>query len=211
MSLWIFDLDGTLVDTSGEIVNTVNRFLGERGREAMDHGSVMQHVGYGTPHLMARVLGLALDDPAIPEATSRFVQMYASAPALHARTYPGVHETLEALRPTSTLAVVSNKAGPLVRATLEAFDLARRFTIVLGGGEFGALKPAADGILLVMGKSGTAPEETTMVGDMPLDMAAGRNAGVRTLFAAYGFGALEPGDPVPDGTLESFPEVIEWT
>ncbi len=210
MSLWIFDLDGTLVDTSGEIVHAVNRFLVERGRAAMDHGSVMRHVGFGTPHLVARVLDLPLDDPAIPEASSRFVEMYASDPARHAEPYGGVQETLAALREASTLAVVSNKAGALVRATLEAFDLARHFAIALGGGEFGALKPAADGLILAMERTGASPAETTMVGDLPLDMAAGRNAGVRTLFAAYGFGTLGPGDPRPDGIVESISGLMDW-
>lgn len=211
MSLWIFDLDGTLVDTSGQIVHAVNRFLGERGREAMDHASVMRHVGFGTPHLMARVLGLEQDDAAIANATSRFVEMYASEPARHAGTYPGVPETLRTLGASATLAVVSNKAGALVRATLEAFDLAPHFALVLGGGEFGALKPAPDGILRAMEVAGSAPDETTMVGDMPLDVAAGKRAGVRTLFADYGFGTPGPGDPAADGVIASFPDILEWS
>jgi phosphoglycolate phosphatase len=211
MSLWIFDLDGTLVDTSRQIVHAVNRFLGERGRARMDRASVMRHVGFGTPRLMAGVLDLALDDPAVGEATSDFVQMYASDPGLHAEPYPGVEDTLGVLGAGASLAIVSNKAGPLVRTTLEAFGLEHHFATVLGGGEFGALKPAADGILAVMATTGAAPEETSMVGDMPVDVAAGRAAGVRTLFASYGFGTLGPGDPVPDGTLPSFADVLEWS
>jgi phosphoglycolate phosphatase-like HAD superfamily hydrolase len=62
-----------------------------------------------------------------------------------------------------------------------------------------------------MASTGAAREETTMVGDMPMDVAAGRAAGVRTLFASYGFGTLGPGDPVPDGTLPSFAHVLEWS
>lgn len=211
MSLWIFDLDGTLVDTSRQIVHAVNRFLRERGRAVMDHASVMSHVGFGTPRLMAGVLDLPLDDPAVGEATSDFVQMYASDPGLHAEPYPGVKDTLEVLGSTASLAIVSNKAGPLVRATLEAFDLEHHFASVLGGGEFGALKPSADGVLAVLATTGADPEETTMVGDMPMDVAAGRAAGVRTLFASYGFGSLGPDDPVPDGTLSSFTDILEWS
>jgi len=210
MSLWIFDLDGTLVDTSRQIVHAVNRFLVDRGREEMDHASVMRHVGFGTPRLVASVLGLSLDDPAIPEATSDFVRTYESDPGRHAEPYPGVEDTLDALGASASLAIVSNKAGPLVRATLEAFDLERHFATALGGGEFGALKPAADGILAVMGRTGATPEGTTMVGDMPMDVAAGQDAGVRTLFASYGFGTLGAGDPVPDGTLSCFADVLEW-
>lgn len=210
MRLWIFDLDGTLVDTSGDIVGAVNRFLEERGRPPMEHDSVMHHVGFGTPHLMARVLGLALDDDRVPEATSRFVEIYASHPADRSRPYPGARETLEALSSDSRLVIVSNKSGELVRATLEALDMTRHFDHAWGGREFGRLKPAPDGILKAMRETSIPPERTTMVGDMPMDVIAGRRAGVRTLFAGYGFGTLGPDVPPPDGTIRSLTEVLGW-
>jgi len=211
MRLWIFDLDGTLVDTSGDIVLAAGRLLEEHGRPPMDRDDVMRHVGFGTPHLVAALLGLPLLDPLVPAAAARFVEIYSEDPTGRSAVYPGTAETLDRLSSRDRLAVVSNKAGPLVRATLEAVHMARLFAFAWGGQEFGRLKPAPDGLLMAMALSQIPAAQTTMVGDMPMDVRAGRDAGVRTLFAEYGFGRLGPEDPVPDGTLDSLPRILEWS
>lgn len=208
MKLWIFDLDGTLVDTSGDIVHAVNTLLSENGRDPLSHGDVMCHVGFGTPFLMSRILDWDMDSPRTREATERFVEIYSTLPASRSSTYPGTRETLERLGASSTLGIVSNKNAHLVHATIEAHDLAPLLTFAWGGGEFGSLKPAPDGILKAMKESSIPASSTTVVGDMPMDVEAGRRAGARTLFASWGFGRLGPGDPEPDATIRSLSEIL---
>jgi phosphoglycolate phosphatase len=208
MNLWIFDLDGTLVDTSGDIVHAVNRLLAAYEREPLSREEVMRHVGRGTPFLVSKVLDLEPGSRETAEAASRFVGIYTENPVERSRPYPGTRETLEVLASSSVLGVLSNKSAPLVHATLRALDLGRHLTFAWGGGEFGGLKPAPDGVLKAMEQTSTPPERTTMVGDLPLDIAAGRSAGARTLFASWGFGRLGPGDPEPDGQIGSITDLL---
>jgi phosphoglycolate phosphatase len=206
----IFDLDGTLVDTSGDIVRVVNQVLTERGLGPMDPVDVMSHVGYGTLHLLRAVIGHDPSEQEVAEARARFVEVYAKDPAQDSHLYPGVRETLDALVTGRSMAVVSNKAGKLVRATIESVDLTGYFHPVLGGDELGQLKPAPDGLLEAMRVRDGRPESTVMVGDMNLDVLAGKAAGTRTVFATYGFGALREGDPEPDGVIDAFAELTKW-
>jgi phosphoglycolate phosphatase len=170
----------------------------------------MRHVGFGTPHLISSVLGLDPEDPLLLALARRFVRIYAEDPTAHSVLYPGTLETLETLSSTSRLVVVSNKAAPLVRVTLESMGLASCFTHAWGGPEFGRLKPHPDGILKAMHATGIPPSLTSMVGDMPMDIRAGQAAAVRTLFVSWGFGR-PPADPGPDGVLGSLPEILEWS
>ncbi len=208
-TLIVFDLDGTLVDTSGDISRVVNAVRAERGLPAMEHGEVMRHVGHGTLHLMARVLGRDFAHEEVVLAHERFVELYAQDPASSSSLYQGTRETLDRLVQDHALAVVSNKAGRLVRATLGALDLARYFDPALGGDEAPALKPAGHGLLVAMKARCAAPQRTVMVGDMDLDMSAGRAAGAHTVFATWGFGGIPECDPRVDARIGELPEILD--
>lgn len=206
--LIIFDLDGTLVDTSKDIVHVVNEVLAENGREALSHDEVMGHVGRGTPHLLAAVLGLSPEDKRVIRARERFVQLYSRDPARQSVLFEGTMEALDALGAVHPMAVVSNKASLLVHSTVEAHGLTGYFHPVLGGEELGRLKPAPHGLRRAMQVHRAAPQRTVMVGDMNLDILAGREAGVRTVFASYGFGTLDgEGDHRPDAVIHRLEEL----
>ncbi len=208
--LWLLDLDGTLVDTSGDIARAMNYVLSGLGLEEMEPDAIMRHVGQGTPLLIASILRLDPAHPSVDRAAALFVENYSTAPASRSRLYPAAAETLEALAGSARIAVVSNKDSRLVRATVDATGLTRWVERVWGGGDDVRLKPAPDMILAAMGEMGVPASRTTMLGDMGIDVAAGRAAGVRTLFASWGFGTLGPGDPLPDGRLSEFREILEW-
>jgi phosphoglycolate phosphatase len=203
----VFDLDGTLVDTSADIVRVVNDVLAERDLLALPAEEVMRHVGYGTPQLLAAVLGRDPDEDEVQWARRRFVELYSREPVRDSRMYPAARETLRALAGAHPMAVVSNKAGRLVRATVEAMGIDELFEPVLGGDDVAEIKPAPDGVLAALAARGARPADAVMVGDMHLDVAAGRRAGTRTVHAAYGFGELADGDPVPDRRIHRFDEL----
>ena len=80
MRLWAFDLDGTLVDTSGDIVFAVNTFLEEQRRPTLPAAEVMRHVGFGTPYLVSRIVDAPAGSAANRRHVARFVEIYNAHP-----------------------------------------------------------------------------------------------------------------------------------
>jgi phosphoglycolate phosphatase len=187
-SLVVFDLDGTLVDSSGDLSAAVNAMLAELapGQPALDLGTVRSFVGNGAAALVRRSLdqaGLAIDTQA---ALPVFLKAYSARLLDSTRLYEGVRPMLDALR-GRTLAVLTNKPGGFSREILAGLGVLDRFVEAWGPEDAGAKKPDPAGLVRLLERCGVRPADAVLVGDSPIDVATARAAGVASIGVLWGF------------------------
>jgi phosphoglycolate phosphatase len=196
--LLVFDLDGTLVDSSRDIATAVNAAFAclAPGTPTIPLDAILSFVGEGARLLIERSLAHAALDLPPDDVLAVYLECYREHLLDTTTLYPGIAEALDALEGT-TLAVLTNKPGDMSRAILEGLGVGARFARVWGAGDIPSRKPDPAGLLRLMGDVGFAPEETWMVGDSATDVSAGRAAGVRVAGVTWGFhpGALREARP----------------
>jgi phosphoglycolate phosphatase len=190
LSVLVFDLDGTLVDSRRDIAESANELLASLGAPPLDHDDVVRMVGEGARLLVSRVLaaagGAGLD---LETAYARFSTIYDRRLADHTRPYPGVVAGLERLTERFTLAVLTNKPQHHTDRLLDALDLRRYFVQVLGGDTAHGRKPDPAGLTALVAAAGAVPQGALLLGDSWVDAETARRGGTRFCFADYGFGA----------------------
>lgn len=199
MSLIVFDLDGTLIDSRLDLAESTNEMLGTFGAAALPIDAVAAMIGEGAKVLVMRALAAAGLTVGVDAALQRFRDIYDRRLLIHTRPYPGIEATVKTLASSARLAVLTNKPEAPSRRLLDAFDLAPYFGRVIGGDSGYPRKPDPSGLLALVDEAGVAPSETWMVGDSMIDVATARRANVRMCVALYGFGQLR-GELVLDGT-----------
>ena len=201
----VFDLDGTLVDSVPDLASALNRLMQSRGLSSFDHPAVTAMVGDGAKALLDRAFaarGMAADRTALAD----FLADYTKNAAVLTRPYPGVVDTLEALRDDGWLmAVCTNKPEAPARRLLEALELMPFFASVGGGDSFPVRKPDPGHLAATLAAVGGDPKRTVMVGDHHNDIHAGRGVGARTIWAEWGYGRDVAG---ADATARRMAEVI---
>lgn len=209
----LFDLDGTLIDTSGDIAAALDALLAERGRTALGESVARGLVGDGARVLIHkgwRAAGAPTPSPAELDAlTARWFTIYEADIARMSRPYPGVVETLSTLRARGKkLAVVTNKADRPAVKLLAALKLDGFFDAVVGG-DVPFRKPDPRHVRVGLAALGVAAPDALFVGDSPNDARAARAAGLRFLAVPYGY-AHGPVEALgADRTLASFGELQE--
>ena len=186
--LIVFDLDGTLVDSSVDLANAVNAMLHDLGAAPIATSEVVEMVGDGAPVLVRRALSAAGLDPETRGALDSFLAHYDAHLLDHTQPYPGIIETLENLSGRYRLAVLTNKPSHAAELVLIGLHLRRFFRDVVGGDTKWGRKPAPGGLLHLCEQAGAEPDRTVLVGDSPVDLATARNAKARICLARYGFG-----------------------
>jgi phosphoglycolate phosphatase len=181
----MFDLDGTLVDSSMDITNALNYAVGPYGTGKMTVEETIGLVGEGLTKLIEKVLGKERA-AIVPEVLDRFVGYYSEHLVDFTLPYRGVHDTLERLG-NYRKAVISNKRESLSRALLEKLGLAKYFDIILGSDSVEEKKPSPKPIMKVLDSFSLKPDEAVIVGDSNFDIDAGKAAGTKTIAVSYGF------------------------
>jgi phosphoglycolate phosphatase len=183
--LLVFDLDGTLIDSKDDLVQSVNAVRQRLGRDPLPEETVASYVGRGVVVLMRRALGEGASEAEVAQAVEFFLEYYRDHMLDHTVAYSGVREALEDLKPRS-MAVLTNKPVKFSQAILAGLGLDRYFMQVYGGNSFAQKKPDPVGILTLMRETSVEADETIMVGDSDTDVLTGRNAGVWTCGVTYG-------------------------
>lgn len=207
----MFDLDGTLVDSSVDITNALNYAIEPYGLEKLSVEKTISLVGEGLTRLVEKILGK--DNAEImPDVLERFLRYYSEHLTDFTLPYPGVRETLEKLSGYRK-AVISNKRESLSRRLLEDLGLLKYFNIILGSDSVEERKPSPKPILHILAALSLRSNEAVMVGDSNYDIEAGRAAGVRTVAVSYGYrnsALLKAADCIIDSIGELIPKLREF-
>jgi phosphoglycolate phosphatase len=206
----LFDLDGTLIDSKRDLVQSVNATLREIGRPELPEDLVASYVGSGAPVLISRALGGTPATEEFESALKYFLAHYEEHKLDYTREYPGVREALELLRGVP-MAVLTNKPVTISVRILEGLRLADFFRAIYGGNSFTTKKPDPLGANTALSELGIAAKETAMVGDSEVDVQTARNAGMISAIVNFGFGAHDrqayPADIYLDRMEELLPLV----
>lgn len=185
IKLIIFDLDGTLIDTSKDITNALNYALKAYSIKELTVKETVKIIGEGTTRLIEKIIGdekLKMRD----EIIKRFIEYYSEHLADYSREYPHVRETLEQMNGYKK-AIISNKRESLSSELLEKLDLFKYFNLVIGSDTTSEKKPSPLPIFHVMEKLNTNKNESMIVGDSNYDIEAGKKAGIKTVAVTYGY------------------------
>lgn len=188
ITLIIFDLDGTLVNSIVDITNSLNHAIEPYRLEKMTVEKTMGLVGEGLTALVEKVLGRE-NAPIMSSVMDRFIRYYSEHLTDFTVPYPGVPETLEKLADYRK-AVVSNKREALSKRVLDDLKLSHFFDVILGSDSAVAKKPSPEPILHILRMVKVDPDQAVMVGDSNYDMEAGRAAGIKTIGVTYGYRGL---------------------
>lgn len=180
----LFDLDGTLVDSSVDLARALNHALGRLGYPPLSVERVASYTGEGVKVLLERGLPREAWDR-FEEARGIFLEFYDAHLLDTTRFYPGIEPLLDP--PVAPrLGVVTNKLEAYAVKILRGLGAFERFGVVLGGDSLPVRKPDPAVLREALARLDTPPEEAAYVGDSPLDMATGRGAGVFTIGAGWG-------------------------
>jgi len=188
--LFLFDLDGTLIDSKADITRSLNLVHARMNLAQLNESHVADFVGEGVQKLIERSLTAATGlEPAagmVQEGMVLFREEYEKHLLDRTRLFPHVKEGLDRL-PWARFAVVSNKPERFSRRILEGLGVGDKFAIILGGDSTPNRKPDPESLFLAMNACKAAASETAMVGDSPVDILAGKAAGVITCGVLGGF------------------------
>jgi phosphoglycolate phosphatase len=193
---YLFDLDGTLIDSAPDICRVANIALQSVGRAPLPVQIVRGFVGDGLPALIQRALnyrdqrpidGEALHPEEHKSATKVAQKAYFSTPVVDTTVYPGVRETLQQLRQTASIALVTNKPIGVTQKLLEHLDLLSLFSVVLGGDSLPQRKPDPSPVKKALTELSIDPQHALFIGDHENDHLAARGAKTSVALVSYGY------------------------
>ena len=212
--LVMFDLDGTLIETSPEICDAVNDTLAEIGRPSVTQQQVDDWIGHGTKELLIQALaqldGLPIDtvrhSDTLPGYLKVFDGHYQRRCGTRSHLYPHVREALHSLRLRGIkLAVVTNKEGRYTQTVLDAHQMGPLFDRVISGDTLAVKKPNPAAIDDCLTRFGVARHRALFVGDSSIDVATARNAQVTVWAMPYGYNMGQPIEACnPDQVVADF-------
>jgi phosphoglycolate phosphatase len=185
--LIIFDLDGTLIDSSRDLATSVNATREHLDMSPLDPRLIHSYVGNGAAMLVRRALGPEVTDEMADRGLAYFLKYYRAHALQHTRCYDGVPELLRELADAGhRLAILTNKPAKISIDIVAGLGLSRYFFRVYGGDSLFAKKPDPEGIRLLMEEACEPGGATLMVGDSAVDVQTARNAGVRCCGVSWG-------------------------
>jgi phosphoglycolate phosphatase len=215
LSAVLFDLDGTLLDTVGDIALALNRSLADYGFAALAENDVRHMIGRGSPILIERATAAqnrVIDDATRSAMLERFFHHYGELEELNqdsARPYPEAAEALRALHAAGLrTAVVTNKQRRFADALLKRLALSAWVDVVVGGDTCARRKPDPQPLFFACESLNVAPAESVMVGDSINDVQAARAAGIPVVCVSYGYNeGRDPRTLDCDALLDSLGEL----
>ena len=207
--LLLYDLDGTLVDSLPDLTNALNEVLRERGHAPLLPQDVKPMIGDGMPTLVARGFAARGADAAEAKAAEpRFLEIYEATATHLTRPYPGVPETLAALREYGyATAVCTNKLQHATEEVLRGMELDGLFDGFAGGDRFAVRKPDPGHLLGMVELLGGDPRRAAMIGDSENDALSAQAAPMPLILMRYGYARIDPAQLGADRVLDRFEEL----
>ena len=188
-STYIFDLDGTLLDTLADLAAAVNYALRQHGMPEHTIDDVRRFVGNGVRKLMERAIPDGEKNPDFEATFATFREYYMHHSLDTTRPYPGIIETLEALKAKGCrLAVVSNKMMAATKELCQHF-FAETIEVAIGENEAAGIrkKPAPDTVFEALRQLGEEKDSAVYVGDSDVDLETANNSGLPCISVLWGF------------------------
>lgn len=186
---FVFDLDGTLIDTAPDLRTAINAILAREGRRPIGEDEIRLIVGRGARNLITQAFqrtGAPVEMARLEDLYGEFLKDYASHIAAASRPFPGVIETLERLKAEGApMAVLTNKPHASTLSLIRALDMEGYFAAVFGQGKRPYLKP--DPRLFAEVATELGGGAAVMVGDSITDVETARGAGAPVILMSYGY------------------------
>jgi phosphoglycolate phosphatase len=204
-----FDLDGTLIDTSGDLAAAVNYAIGTIGRPAFPVSAIHPFVGKGAKIMLQRALDASggYDDATLTALLPILLDYYEQNLALHSLPYPGLMAAMDALAARGVkLAICTNKAERFTIPLMHQLGLSERFASIIAGDTVGVSKPDPAPIHEMIARAGGG--RTIFIGDTINDIAGAKNAGIANVAVSFGFldGPVE--NLAADAVIHHFDELV---
>jgi phosphoglycolate phosphatase len=190
----VLDLDGTLVDTAGDLIATLNVILARENVPPLDHLEGVRKIGNGAKAMLEA--GLAAHGITPPAARldalyRAFLDYYEIHMADTSRPFPGAVEALDRFSAAGwRLAVCTNKLEHHSRRLLAELGLAERFAVIAGQDTYGVRKPDPRHLTRTIASAGGSPDRSIMVGDSHVDIDTAKAAKVRSVVVSFGYSAV---------------------
>jgi phosphoglycolate phosphatase len=209
--LLVFDLDGTLADTAGDLMATLNVILAREGLAAVELAQARAMVGGGARLLIQRGLtanGITASESRLDEMLVDFLAYYEAHIADETALFPGVAAALDRFEAAGfTFAVCTNKVEYPSVLLLTALGIAGRFRAICGKDTFRVSKPDGEALLQTIARAGGDRGRAVMIGDSKIDIDTARNAGVPVVAVNFGY-TSEPVDTFkPDRVIGNYDEL----
>ena len=182
-SIVIFDLDGTLIDAYPAIIRSFNFTMKRLGVPVQDELTIRRAVGWG----LVMLLEPFVDEALLDQAVSMYKEHHARALKKKTRLFPGARRLLRLLKNRGyKLAVASNRPTRFSLLLMRHLKIEKYFDYVLCADKVTKPKPHPDILLLILRKFGLKPEDAVYVGDMAIDIQAGKKAKIKTVVVPTG-------------------------
>ncbi len=204
----MFDLDGTLVDTAPDLIDTLNVILARHDVAPVDFDQARSMIGAGVKPLLVR--GLASQSVQLPPEEidllfGEYLEVYAAHIADRSRPFPGLERALDALAAQGCrLAVCTNKLEWLSVRLLNTLGLSSRFAAVCGQDTFAMRKPDPDMLRLTIARAGGDTGHAVMVGDSMTDVATAKAAAVPVIAVDFGYTDIAAAELGADRLISHF-------
>jgi len=210
-ALVVFDLDGTLLDTHADLIDSLNHTIASIGLAPVSYDDLTHLVGHGAKVMIERACklhGHPLTEDESGPLLQRFIAHYSSTMPGHTKPYPGLIAAMDNLKANGfTLAVCTNKLESLARTLIDALGLTHYFAAITGGDTFPVRKPDARHLLGTIEKAGGTPERSIMVGDSFNDIAVAKNAAVASVGVPFGYSDVPIESLEPTRIIQHFDEL----
>lgn len=187
---FIFDFDGTLIDSTRDITRAVNDVLEEQGRPTVTDEDVEEGIGHGAKELVEHLLDEPPEDGELDTMVGRFRHYYQSRCTENIRPYDGIKSLLESLV-DSPRAIVTNKPYDMTKTILDQLTWTPWFEPIYGADSLETMKPSPEPLHEVRSNWEGSVDRAVMIGDNWTDIKAGREANMITVGCEYGLGDTE--------------------
>jgi phosphoglycolate phosphatase len=207
----VFDLDGTLIDTAPDLVDTLNVVLAREGLPPVPYEAARNAIGGGAKAMIARGIeaeGQALSPAKLEQMFADFIAYYSDHLADRSRPFPGLTDALDALAARGCqFAVCTNKLERLAMLLLDRLELANRFVAICGQDTFGIQKPDPEILRRTIAAASGTMQRAVMIGDSLTDIRTARAAGVPIIAVEFGYSERPIAEFGPDWTISDFAQL----
>ncbi|HZW46675.1 MAG TPA: HAD family hydrolase [Microvirga sp.] len=208
----VFDLDGTLADTAGDLVGTLNVILAQEGLSPLPVAKARDMIGAGARALIERgfeAAGKELTPAHLDELYRQFMVHYGENICVRTELFPGVAAALDRLEAAGfILAVCTNKVEEHSVKLLDELGIGHRFAANCGRDTFPYFKPDPRHLTLTIERAGGDPSRAVMVGDSRTDIVTAQNAGIPVVAVPFGYTDVPVKDLDPDLVIDHFDDLF---